>query len=464
MLELIFSLFLKFLEYLDRKENSNMKPRNLKKRRKKPASCIESRETQYMCILVLLMLMGIVHVLTHQNEMDFIRNSYALRGIMSSSMSKVGGLFDLETKEMHRLTSNFTIDKDFEKMMPTDREFRDTKYKGENSAERTGQPRNFQRTTTQAEVSIHATSAPQAGSSVHSNNLRKDISKKLGKCKEFGFYVIKNHDIEKFDLNSKAGSTIDECCEYCKATLSCQAVVFSGGDRCWLKKSAAHLIDKPEVEHRPVYVAIGSMANFNRRHIKKEDVVMEKDRNSFAQKLPDKTIATTPDVQTTTPYVLATPFPRIKTTTAKITSTPLTQHVDTTTSGVSTTLFPRVKTTTVVRATNQHDDLLRNRTSVANYTPSIIRDAVSEKNLSQEVTTVAAAVSRSTNESTKAFPRVKNGVSLRNKTSVANYTPSIIRDVVSEKNLSQEVTTVAAANLRSTNDTQNTSWRNITKV
>ena len=211
-----------------------------------------------------------------------------------------------------------------------------------------------------------------------------------------------------------------------------------------------------------MYVAIGSMANFNRRHIKKEDVVMEKDRNSFAQKLPDKTIATTPDVQTTTPYVLAKPFPRIKTTTAKITSTPLTQHVDTTTSGVLT-LF-QLKTTTVVRATNQHDDLLRNRTSVANYTPSIIRDAVSEKNLSQEVTTVAAAVSRSTNESTKAFPRVKNGVSLRNKTSVVNYTPSIIRDAVSEKNLSQEVTTVAAANLRSTNDTQNTSWRNITKV
>ena len=96
-----------------------------------------------MCILVLLMLMGIVHVLTHQNEMDFIRNSYALRGIMSSSMSKVGGLFDLETKEMHRLTSNFTIDKDVEKMMPTDHEFRDTKYKGENSAERKGQPRIF---------------------------------------------------------------------------------------------------------------------------------------------------------------------------------------------------------------------------------------------------------------------------------------------------------------------------------
>ena len=49
-----------------------------------------------------------MHVLTHQNEMDFIRNSYALRGIMNSSMSKVGGLFDLETKEMHKLTSNLT--------------------------------------------------------------------------------------------------------------------------------------------------------------------------------------------------------------------------------------------------------------------------------------------------------------------------------------------------------------------
>ena len=344
------------------KENSNMKPRNFKKRRKKPASCIESRETQYMCMLVLLRRMGIVHVLTHQNEMDFIRNSYALRGIMSSSMSKVGGLFDLETKEMHRLTSNFTIDKVFEKMMPTDHEFRDTKYKGENSAGRKGQPKNFSKNNNASKVSIHATSAPQSGSSVRSNNLRKDTSKKLGKCKEFGFYVIKNHDIQKFDLYSKAGSTIEECCEYCKATLSCQAVVFSGGDRCWLKKSAAHLIDKPEVEHRPVYVAIGSMANFNRRHIKKEDeYTPEKDRNSFAQKLRDKTIATTPDVQTTTPYVLATPFPRIKTTTAKITSTPLTQHVDTTTSGFSTTLFPRVKTTTVVRTTNQHDDLLRNK-------------------------------------------------------------------------------------------------------
>ena len=136
---------------------------------------------------------------------------------------------------MHKLTSNVTIDKDFEKMMPTDREFRDTKYKGENSAGRKGQPRIYQRTTTQAKAFDPCNCAPKAGSSVRSNNLRKDISKKLGKCKEFGFYVIKNHDIEKFDLNSKPGSTIDECCEYCKATLSCQAVVFSGGDRCWLK-------------------------------------------------------------------------------------------------------------------------------------------------------------------------------------------------------------------------------------
>ena len=419
-----------------------------------------------MCMLV-FMFIGILHVLTHQNEMDFIRNSYALRSIMNSGMSKVRRLFDLEPKGM-QLTSNVTIDKVLEETVRTDHEFRDTKYKGENSAERKGQPRIFQRTTTQAEVSIHATSAPQAGSSVHSNNLRKDISKKLGKCKEFGFYVIKNHDIEKFDLNSKAGSTIDECCEYCKATLSCQAVVFSGGDRCWLKKSAAHLIDKPEVEPRSVYVAIGPKVNFNRYHIKKEDEYPpEKDRNSFAQKLRDKTIPTNPDVETTSPHILTTPFSRIKTTTAKIASTPTAQNIDTATSGFSTTLFRREKTTTVAGTTNQHGALLRNETSLANYTSSILRNAVSEKNLLQEVTTVAAAAPRSTTESTKPFPRVKTttmvrttnqpSVLLHKETSVANYIPSIIRDDASEKNLSQEVRTVTTAVPRSTNETQNTS-------
>lgn len=201
-----------------------MKPRNIKRRRKKP----ESRETQYMCILLLLMFVGIIHVLTHQNEMSYIRNSYALRGIMRSGMSKLGGFLDLETKAQHELTSNFSIDKAFENSLSTHHEFRDTNT-------------NYQRTTTLAKVLIHTTpAAPE--SSTNGNSLQKETSKKSEKCKEFGFHVIKDHDIQEFDLYSKAGSTIDDCCEYCKTTLSCQAVVFSGGDRCWLKKSAAHLI------------------------------------------------------------------------------------------------------------------------------------------------------------------------------------------------------------------------------
>ena len=55
-------------------------------------------------------------------------------------------------------------------------------------------------------------------------------------------------------------------------------------------------------------------------------------------------------------------------------------------------------------------------------------------------------------------------VLLHKETSVANYIPSIIRDDASEKNLSQEVRTVTTAVPRSTNETQNTSRRNITKV
>ena len=65
-------------------------------------------------------------MLTHQNEMSYIRNSYALRGIMRSGMSKLGGFLDLETKAQHELTSNFSIDKAFENSLSTHHEFRDT--------------------------------------------------------------------------------------------------------------------------------------------------------------------------------------------------------------------------------------------------------------------------------------------------------------------------------------------------
>ena len=86
--------------------------------------------------------------------------------------------------------------------MRTDHEFRDTNYKGENSAGRKGQ-QNYPKNNNASKVSIHATAAPKAGSSVRSNNFENSV-RNLENAK-FGFHVFKNHDIQKFDLSVSLG-------------------------------------------------------------------------------------------------------------------------------------------------------------------------------------------------------------------------------------------------------------------
>ena len=54
---------------------------------------------------------------------------------------------------------------------------------------------------------------------------------------------------------------------------ACQAVVFSGGDRCWLKRSANKMVDKPDHGGGVSYLAIRSSTAWNKNHVKEHEVV-----------------------------------------------------------------------------------------------------------------------------------------------------------------------------------------------
>ena len=108
---------------------------------------------------------------------------------------------------------------------------------------------------------------------VQSEKVILTSQQKFQKCKELGFTIILHHDISQSDIGSKLGSSIEDCCNYCsESTLDCQAVVFTGNDRCWMKNSAQNLVDKPDNGNAIAYLAIRSSISWDKAHVKENEI------------------------------------------------------------------------------------------------------------------------------------------------------------------------------------------------
>eukprot|EP00943_MAST-04B_sp_MAST-4B-sp1_P005579 g5579.t1 len=207
-----------------------------------------------------LLFIGIIHVLLHKHHLNFVLDSYAFRSLKGLRTLKKMQSTAYEARNQNELRNE--AQNLFSQFLKSNNETEKYKKNWEFLIPHTSNTvvgGNDGLKTTPSERTKHA--------SLSDSPLV--VTSKFEKCSNVGFTVILSHDIQLHDISTRKGGSIDDCCEYCsKMMAACQAVVFSGGDTCWLKNSATNIVDKVDDGSGVSYLAVRSSATWDKNHVK----------------------------------------------------------------------------------------------------------------------------------------------------------------------------------------------------
>ena len=302
-----------------------MKARNVKKnktlsmKQKEKKNKGITQQNLYICILISILIVGILHVLVHDNEIHYIYDSYTLRGLAKSKVKKEADDAERSAEiEAYKKVwgVNYTIPSNiiYKKNSKTTRNRSDSKDKLDYS-----EPHKYEGGPVVLNKGDFTTMAKKTITPSLADPL------KFKKCTERGYTIIVNHDIMKSDLAAMDGNSINDCCDRCAGMNSaCRAVVFSGGDKCWMKSSALHIIDKPNNGNGVTYLAIPSSVHWDKRYVKETEILkfntVEKPSSSTTKAAIARLKVTRSTLKITTPSSLKVTTASFKYPTETVTS------------------------------------------------------------------------------------------------------------------------------------------------